>query len=55
MVRVTIAQFSPKQGNKSDNIQKMVEMIKTAKKQQSQLILFPELCLTGLDILFGNL
>ncbi|MED0661285.1 carbon-nitrogen hydrolase family protein [Bacillus smithii] len=47
MVRVTIAQFSPKQGNKSDNIQKMIEMIKTAKKQQSQLILFPELCLTG--------
>ncbi|KHD85833.1 carbon-nitrogen hydrolase family protein [Heyndrickxia ginsengihumi] len=47
MFRVTIAQFTPKLGNKSANIKNMINMMKKAKEQQSQLIVFPELCLTG--------
>lgn len=47
MFNLTIAQFQPELGNKRKNLEEMKRMMKEAKRQNSQVILFPELCLTG--------
>lgn len=47
MFNLTIAQFSPQVGNKISNMSKMKTLILDAKKQNSNLVLFPELSLTG--------
>lgn len=47
MFNITIAQFSPQIGNKSSNMDKMKKLIREAKEQDSNFILFPELALTG--------
>lgn len=46
-VNVALAQINCKVGDKKDNIDKMVKYIKKAKKKEANLIVFPELSLTG--------
>ncbi|WP_018665295.1 carbon-nitrogen hydrolase family protein [Heyndrickxia acidiproducens] len=50
MVHIAIAQFTPHLGDKSYNLQKMDAMMALAEKHQAELILFPELSLTGYSI-----
>lgn len=45
--KVALAQFSPHIGNIDANTQKMVEQAKSAKQQQADLIIFPELSTLG--------
>ena len=47
---LALAQISCKRGSKKENIQKMQKYIKKAKKRNAQLIVFPELSLTGYTI-----
>jgi len=46
-VNVALAQINCKPGDKKYNINKMVKYIKKAKKKEANLIVFPELSLTG--------
>ena len=46
-VNITIAQFCPVLGNKKENIRKINDCIKQAASEQADLVVFPELCLTG--------
>ena len=45
--KVALAQFSPHIGNIDANTQKMVEQANSAKQQQADLIIFPELSTLG--------
>ncbi len=45
--KVALAQFSCKIGNKQHNINKMVKFTKQAKKQKADIVIFPEMSLTG--------
>ncbi|WP_160232568.1 NAD+ synthase [Acinetobacter indicus] len=45
--KIALAQFSPYIGNLEANAQKMLEQANEAKKQQADLIIFPELSLIG--------
>lgn len=47
MIRITVAQFSPKLGDKEQNLDKITECFEMASKQSSDILVFPELCLTG--------
>lgn len=46
-MKVTLGQFEPIIGNKTANLQTMREIIEQAAAEASDLVLFPELCLTG--------
>ena len=46
-MRVTLGQFEPVIGDKSTNLQKMKKILEEAAEEESDLVLFPELCLTG--------
>lgn len=46
-VNIALAQISCKQGDKKHNINKMINHIKKAKKKNADLVIFPELALTG--------
>ncbi|NUF17029.1 NAD+ synthase [Acinetobacter lactucae] len=45
--KVALAQFSPHIGNIDSNTQKMIEQVNQAKKQDADLIIFPELSVIG--------
>ncbi|MEM2911183.1 MAG: carbon-nitrogen hydrolase family protein [Candidatus Bathyarchaeia archaeon] len=45
--KIALAQISCKRGDKKANIQKMKEYTKKAKEQNAELVIFPELSLTG--------
>ncbi|WP_141100565.1 nitrilase-related carbon-nitrogen hydrolase, partial [Acinetobacter baumannii] len=45
--KVALAQFSPHIGNIDSNTQKMIEQANQAKKQDADLIIFPELSVDG--------
>lgn len=45
--KVALAQFSPHIGNIDSNTQKMIEQANQAKKQDADLIIFPELSVIG--------
>ena len=46
-VNVALAQISCKRGNKAENIRKIENTVTKAKQQGSELVIFPELSLTG--------
>uniref|UniRef100_UPI0025ADDAF1 nitrilase-related carbon-nitrogen hydrolase n=1 Tax=Acinetobacter baumannii TaxID=470 RepID=UPI0025ADDAF1 len=45
--KVSLDQFSPHIGNIDSNTQKMIEQANQAKKQDADLIIFPELSVIG--------
>jgi len=45
--KIALAQFSPHIGNLEANVQKMLEQVNEAKKQNADLIIFPELSSIG--------
>ena len=45
--KVALAQISCKQGDKAENIRKIEKNVTQAKKQGAELVIFPELSLTG--------
>lgn len=47
LVKIFLAQFQPILFDKQRNLQRMKEFIHQAAHQQADLVLFPELCLTG--------
>lgn len=46
-VRIALAQISCKRANKEENLKKMEEIVKKFKDQSVDLVIFPELSLTG--------
>jgi predicted amidohydrolase len=46
-IRLALAQISSKRENKTENLRKMEEITKKAKPQAADLVIFPELSLTG--------
>jgi len=49
-VKIALAQISCKVGDKASNISKMASYITKARKQKADLIVFPELSLTGYTV-----
>ncbi len=49
-IKVAIAQITTKPGNISENLEKHIEIISEAEKLHCDLIVFPELSLTGKDL-----
>jgi len=49
-INVSVAQFTPKLGDKQYNFERMVGAVVKAKEEQSELVVFPELYLTGYSI-----
>nr|WP_281240994.1 carbon-nitrogen hydrolase family protein [Natribacillus halophilus] len=49
-MKVALGQFNPELGNKKQNLNKMNQLMKNAVEQNADLILFPELSLTGCNI-----
>ncbi|MDT9756939.1 carbon-nitrogen hydrolase family protein [Heyndrickxia coagulans] len=50
LVQIAIAQMEPVLGSKDRNVQKMLSMMNEAKNMHADLIIFPEMCLTGYHI-----
>jgi predicted amidohydrolase len=48
--KVRIAQFSPRLGDVPANLERMLEIVKTAERDGADLLLFPELALTGYSL-----
>ena len=46
-IKLALAQISSKRENKADNLRKFEELILKAKQQEADLVIFPELSLTG--------
>ena len=46
-IKLALAQTSCKRGDKDENLRRMEKVILEAKKQSSELVIFPELCVTG--------
>jgi len=46
-IKIALAQISCKQGNKTENIKKIESQVTKAKQQGAELVIFPELSLTG--------
>ncbi|MBE0519710.1 carbon-nitrogen hydrolase family protein [Candidatus Bathyarchaeota archaeon] len=46
-IKIALAQISCKQGNKAENIKKIESQVTKAKQQGAELVIFPELSLTG--------
>lgn len=56
-MKITLAQINPQPGNLTENSRKIIEIIGEAEKEGSDLVVFPELCVTGyppLDLLTYN-
>lgn len=51
-MRIAIAQFAPHLGEKEANLAMMTKYLNQAKEQQAELVMFPELALTGYSV--GN-
>ncbi|RKJ14967.1 carbon-nitrogen hydrolase family protein, partial [Butyricicoccus sp. 1XD8-22] len=49
-IKVSVAQFIPKLGDKQGNLERIQESIVKAKSEQSQLVILPELFLTGYSV-----
>lgn len=49
-IRASVVNFSARYGNKRANIEKMLCYIEKARKEKSNIVVFPELCLTGYDV-----
>lgn len=47
LMKLTFGQFEPQLGNKSENLKNITDIMKQASMQNSDIVLFPELCLTG--------
>ena len=46
-IRVASASFEVKLGNVKENAKQIIEQINIAKEKDIQILVFPELCLTG--------
>jgi predicted amidohydrolase len=46
-VKLALAQMSSKRGDKQKNLQRMEKMISESKDLSAELVIFPELCVTG--------
>jgi len=46
-ITLALAQISSQRENKKENLRKIEELTKRAKEQRADLVIFPELCLTG--------
>ena len=46
-MKIALGQMNVLAGQMSQNVNKMLDMIEKAKKEQADLIIFPELCVTG--------
>ncbi|MFD2044597.1 carbon-nitrogen hydrolase family protein [Ornithinibacillus salinisoli] len=46
-MRVTFGQFDPVLGNKSNNVNQMIRIMEQASKEAADIVIFPELSLTG--------
>jgi predicted amidohydrolase len=46
-IKIALAQISCKQGNKAENIKKIESRVTKAKRQGAELVIFPELSVTG--------
>jgi predicted amidohydrolase len=46
-ITLALAQISSKRENKKENLKKIEQLTLRAKKQEADLVIFPELCLTG--------
>jgi predicted amidohydrolase len=46
-LKVTLGQFEPVVGDKQENLKKIQKIIEQASLKGSELVLFPELCLSG--------
>lgn len=49
MINVAIVNFRVVTGDKAANLKKIVEISETAAKRGAEMVLFPEMCLTGCD------
>lgn len=49
-INVALAQISPKLGDLDNNLKKHLEYIEVAKKEKADLVVFPELSLTGYSL-----
>jgi Predicted amidohydrolase len=49
ILNVAVVNFKPETGNKKNNLQRMTGFSVAAAKRGADLVLFPELCLTGYD------
>lgn len=47
MMRVTLGQFEPLLGNKRKNLRVITRIMNEASREHADLVLFPELCLSG--------
>ena len=45
--KIALAQFSPFIGDIESNVQKMIEQANDAKKQNAEIVVFPELSIIG--------
>lgn len=50
VIRASVVNFKAEYGNKKVNLEKMEHYIETAGLEKGDIIVFPELCLTGYDI-----
>ena len=46
-ITLALAQISSQRENKKENLRKIEELTMRAKEQRADLVIFPELCLTG--------
>ena len=46
-LKAASVQFNHKAGDKEENLNRIHHFVKTAKQQNVELILFPEMCITG--------
>lgn len=46
-MKITLGQFNPQLGEKQKNLQMMTQIMERAADERSDLVLFPELCLSG--------
>ena len=46
-IKLALAQTSCKRGDKDENLRRMEKVILEARKQSTELVIFPELCVTG--------
>lgn len=49
VMNVAVVNFKPSAGNKQNNLRRIVDFSVAAAKRGADLVLFPELCLTGYD------
>ncbi len=49
-IKVALAQIAPKLGDLDSNLEKHLEYIRQAKKEKADLVIFPELSLTGYSL-----